>query len=195
MKISMGTVGTVGAVGLALALLAATSTAVAAVGPPVRESFVESWDFVDPDRCGLEVRVSGEESVRLMTISHGRDGLVYYGARLRGFNSFTNLANGKSYSFAWVVNDKDLKITDKGDGTLTILVLATGNFHAYDADGKLLFADPGQIRYEVLIDHGGTPADPSDDVFLEDLGLVKGSTGRSDLEGRDFCDDLHMVVD
>jgi hypothetical protein len=43
--------------------------------------------------------------------------------------------------------------------------------------------DPGQIRVEFLVDHGGTPTDPSDDVFLAEE-LVKGSTGRSD----DFCE-------
>ena len=37
--------------------------------------------------------------------------------------------------------------------------------------------------FELLIDHGGTPQDPSDDEFLADLGLVFGSTGRND----DFC--------
>ena len=34
-----------------------------------------------------------------------------------------------------------------------------------------------------MVDHGGTPADPSDDVELEFLGEVKGSTGRTD----DYC--------
>jgi hypothetical protein len=39
-----------------------------------------------------------------------------------------------------------------------------------------------QIRLEILVDHGGTPTDPSDDEFLSEE-LLKGSTGRSD----DFC--------
>ena len=39
------------------------------------------------------------------------------------------------------------------------------------------------MRIEVLIDNGGTIADPSDDEFIEFLGLVKESTGRTD----DFC--------
>ena len=43
--------------------------------------------------------------------------------------------------------------------------------------------NPGQIRLEILFDHGGTPTDPFDDVFLAEE-LVKGSTGRSD----DFCE-------
>lgn len=69
-------------------------------------------------------------------------------------------------------------------------MLATGNEKWYGPDGKVLFRNPGQVRFEILIDHGGTPGDPSDDEFLEFLGIVKDSTGRNDLEGRDFCDDL-----
>ena len=71
---------------------------------------------------------------------------------------------------------KDLKVIDNGDGTLTITVLATGNFAVYGADGKAIARNPGQVRFQFIVDHGGTPADPSDDVELEDLGVIKGST-------------------
>ena len=67
--------------------------------------------------------------------------------------------------------------------TAAILVMGTGNAVAFDEDGKAIARNPGQIRFELLIDHGGTPQDPSDDEFLADLGLVFGSTGRND----DFC--------
>lgn len=78
---------------------------------------------------------------------------------------------------------KDLKVTDNGNGTLTVLVLATGNLVTYDQSGKAIARNPGQVRFEVLIGDGGTPQDPSDDEFLEFHGNVKGSTGRND----DFC--------
>ena len=97
---------------------------------------------------------------------------------------YTNRANGKTVTLTTRVVNKDLRVTDNGDGTLTILVLATGNDVLYGPDGKAIGRNPGQIRFEILIDHAGTPADPSDDVFLADLGVVKGSTGRSD----DFCE-------
>jgi hypothetical protein len=74
-------------------------------------------------------------------------------------------------------------VTDNGDGTLTILALATGNDVFYGPDGKAIGRNPGQIRFEILVDHGGTPTDPSDDVEL-DFRLVRESTGRSD----DFCE-------
>ena len=47
-------------------------------------------------------------------------------------------------------------------------------------DGKAIARNPGQSRWEILIDNNGTPQDPSDDEFLEFLGDVKGSTGRTD---------------
>jgi hypothetical protein len=56
--------------------------------------------------------------------------------------------------------EKDLRITDNGDGTLTILVLATGNAVVYDENGKAIARNPGQVRFELLIDHGGTPTGP-----------------------------------
>ena len=90
---------------------------------------------------------------------------------------------GTPVAFSLALADKDLRVTDNGDGTLTILVLSTGNIAVYGPDGKALARNPGQVRFELLVDHGGTPTDPSDDEFLEFLGLVKGSTGRTD----DFC--------
>jgi hypothetical protein len=95
----------------------------------------------------------------------------------------TNVGTGHSISDDERTVVKDLQVVDNGDGTLTITVLATGNFVAYDADGTAIARNPGQSRFQFIVDHSGTPADPSDDVELEDLGLIKGSTGRSD----DFC--------
>ena len=77
-----------------------------------------------------------------------------------------------------------MRVTENGDGTLTILVLATGNAVLYGPDGKAIARNPGQTRFEILLDDGGTPNDPSDDEFLGRLGVAKESTGRSD----DFCE-------
>lgn len=79
--------------------------------------------------------------------------------------------------------DKDKTVTDNGDGTLTIVILATGNAVLYGANGKAIARNPGQLRFAILVDNAGTPTDPFDDEFIEDLGVLKGSTGRSD----DFC--------
>lgn len=84
-------------------------------------------------------------------------------------------------------------MTDNGDGTLTVLGLSTGLVKNLGPDGELLFIDSGQIRIELLIDHGGTPTDPEDDEILSET-VVRPSNGRNDTEGRDFCEDLHLFT-
>jgi hypothetical protein len=96
----------------------------------------------------------------------------------------TNLANGNDVVSESTVRDMDLRVTDNGDGTLTVLVLSTGNSVLYGEDGKVIARNPGQVRFEILVDHGGTLSDPSDDTNLAFLGVVKESTGRSD----DYCE-------
>jgi hypothetical protein len=153
---------------------------------------IEHTDFHDEssetinDFCGvsgLTVQVDNVADGRFLFNPHGPDGLAYAHANLSFTNVYTNVANENTVTEIGRVVDKDLRVTDNGDGTLTILVLTTGSAAVYGPDGKALARNPGQVRFEILVDHGGTPTDPSDDEFLQDLGLVKGSTGRTD----DFC--------
>lgn len=173
-----------------LTAIALASVAPAAAKPIERVHFHDSSHFVVEDFCGdLTVRIDVEIRGSFLLNPHGPDGLAYAAERFHGTVSFTNLANGKTLTSVFNNLVKDLKVTDNGDGTLTLLVMATGSNKIYGPDGRLLFNDPGQVRFEVLIDHGGTPTDPSDDEFISER-LVKGSTGRNDLEGRDFCADI-----
>ncbi|HET6918828.1 MAG TPA: hypothetical protein VFI46_05095, partial [Jiangellaceae bacterium] len=94
-----------------------------------------------------------------------------------------NVANGNAISGSFNTMQRALDATDNGDGTLTVLFLATGNSVTFGPDGKAIARNPGQIRFELLLDHNGTPTDPTDDEFLAFLGFVKESTGRTD----DFC--------
>jgi hypothetical protein len=85
-------------------------------------------------------------------------------------------------------------VTDNGDGTLTIPGMGAGMSKYLGPDG-FLFLDAGQFRFEVLIDHGGTPTDPSDDEEIEGtFRVVRDRTGRNDTEGCDFCDDIHEFI-
>lgn len=172
---------------LALGVTAAVMLAAgAAAQPPFKESFHDEGTFVEEDFCGAGLTVDGTfvEDARLMVVAHGPDGLAYFLEHISTTVVFTNRANGRAVTLESRVLRKDLRVTDNGDGTLTILGLATGNDVFYGADGKAIGRNPGQVRVEFLIDHSGTPTDPSDDVFLADLGIVKGSTGRND----DFCE-------
>ena len=53
-------------------------------------------------------------------------------------------------------------------------MLGTGNSTLTGTDGKAIARNPGQTRWEILIDNNGTPQDPTDDEFLADLGNVEG---------------------
>ena len=118
---------------------------------------------------------------------HGRDRLAYGIETSHGRQLWTNLATGKTLTVDSNFVVKDLRVTHIGDGTLTILVQSAGGVNVYGPDGKLLLREPGLSRSLLLIGDGGTPTDPTDDVFLADLGRVKGSTGRNDLDGTDLC--------
>ena len=171
---------------LALGATAAVMLAAAAgAGPPFRETIHDEFEFVDGNFCdaGLEVEVGVVLDIRVQALPHGPDGLVYFLQRATETDVLTNLENGTSLRSVVMVIEKDLRVTDNGDGTLTVLVLATGNAVLYGEDGKAIARNPGQIRVELLVDHGGTPNDPSDDQVLSEE-LVKGSTGRRD----DFCE-------
>ena len=175
--------------GVLFALGAATATAVlaatASAEPPFKERFQNEGTFVEENFCGAGLTVDGTfvEDVSLMVVAHGPDGLLYFLEHISTTVVFTNRANGKTVTLESSVLRKDLRVTDNGDGTLTILGLATGNDVFYGPDGKVIGRNPGQVRVEILVDHSGTPTDPSDDVFLGEE-LVKGSTGRND----DFCE-------
>lgn len=110
-----------------------------------------------------------------------------------GADSATNVANDLSFTIVSPGQSKDFLVTDNGDGMLTIVVLVAGRSLAYGPDGNRLFVDAGTFRFELLVDHGGTPSDPSDDEFLEVLGVVKGA-GRADTADRDFCEDIHEFI-
>jgi hypothetical protein len=117
------------------------------------------------------------------------DGFAYAATRFRATDVWTNTLNGQTFTITVVGQDRDQKIIDNGDGTLTIEVAFPGVQKVYGPDGTRLFMDTGTVRAEILIDHGGTPFDPSDDKFIEFLG-VTANPGQSDTAERDFCTDL-----
>ena len=152
-----------------------------------RETVHEERDIVLEDFCevpGLTVELTSVLHMRVNVVSRGRAGLTYFFQHGVTSEVLHNPATGKTLTSVATVTEKDLRVTANGDGTFTILVLATGNAVLYGPDGKAIARNPGQTRFEILIDDGGTPNDPSDDEFLGRLGTVKESTGRND----DFCD-------
>ena len=172
----------------ATALLASPATArPLEKGDIFEEFFDEIEDFCDVE--GLTV-VAESTVVGKFLFNTRKPGTAPYIVQ-----NFVNTAvysneDGDVVTEKVLIHEQDLKITVNDNGTLTILVLATGNATVYGPDGKAIARNPGQVRYEVLVDYNGTLANPSDDKFLAFLGDVKGSTGRND----DFCEAVVPVL-
>lgn len=165
---------------------AATVAGVAGAGQVFRETVHDEGVDVVTDFCGvpgMTVSVAFTLDLRIHVVPHGRDRLDYFLQHGQRSETLTNLTTGKRLTSVATVIEKDKTVTDNGDGTLTIVILATGNAVLYGANGKAIARNPGQLRFAILVDNAGTPTDPFDDEFIEDLGVLKGSTGRSD----DFC--------
>jgi hypothetical protein len=181
-------------VGLAVAALISTA-GLAAAKPIEQEHFRDSGSEVLEDFCGdLTVRHDFEVDSYFSIKPHGRDGLVYFADRVRATDSWTNVATDKTFTVAVAGQQKDLRVTDNGDGTLTILFLVAGRQFAYGPDGTRLFLDAGTFRGSFLVDHGGTPTDPFDDVEIEGSFELVKEAGRADTADRDFCEDIHEFI-
>lgn len=122
---------------------------------------------------GLTVQHTFSLDMFVHIVPHGPDRLDYF--LQHGVWTDTYTSGGKTVTAVANVIEKDQFITDNGDGTLTIVILATGNATAYGPDGKAIARDPGQLRFVIYIDADGN---------LTFGDVIKGSTGRSN----DFCD-------
>ena len=144
-----------------------------------QEHFHDEGTFAIEDFCGVAGLTVSDEFVfegMFRTVQHGPDGFEYFAERLKETEVLTNLANDKTVTLVNVLGaGKDLKLTDNGDGTLTAITFGTGNTVLYGADGKALARNPGQSRFELLID-----LSDGEEISIE---LILGSTGRND----DIC--------
>jgi hypothetical protein len=130
---------------LALAMLLAGATSATASTPPVQVHYADSYDSVLPDPgdpdgsfCGgltgvpLHTEIDGHVSV----VQHGPDGATYFADRFRSTLTYTNPTTNLTFTVVRVRQTKDLRITDNGDGTLTLVGLSTGSLWSYGPDGE-----------------------------------------------------------
>ena len=142
------------------------------------------------DCDGTPTQFVGDARINFTFVQRG-PGQTYYRESVRGTNVSTNLNTGGTYTQIFTSNSRDLRITDNGDGTLTILAQGSGSDRYYDTHGKLVLNDPGQVRFRYLVDEMGTPDNRFDDEEIDGtFEIVRGSTGRNDTQDRDFCADL-----
>lgn len=174
-------------------LVALPAIGAASAAPPEREHWHDAGSVVE-DACGLTLRRDHDFSGSFLIVRRGKEGLQYFSNAFNGSVVWTNLATGKSFELRRAGVEKDATVVDNGDGTLSIVVLATGTSRFYDANGRMVFSDNGRLRFELRIDHNGTPDDYTDDGEAEFVGIVTESNGTNGTAGRDFCEDLHIFT-
>lgn len=190
---------------LSVRILLATATIVAvalaatpAVARPIeREQISFEESFVDDDFCGsgtaIQVDLAVESSFLLNTRGAART--AHFLEAVHFTETLTNVATGDSIVHVANALYQDLDVVDNGDGTLTITWMGAGVDKYLDADGRLVYHDPGQTRGQVVVAHNGTFDDPFDDDFVADLGVVFGSTGRNDIQDAGgFCAAMLAVI-
>ena len=194
-KVLAGLGALISALGIAVA-----SAVPAAAQPLEHDHFVDSGSEIeqvaDPKFCAgvVDFPVLHEwNAVGQFLVVHHGDGFAYAGGPTRATDMWTNTLNGETLTVTRVGQGRDHKVTDNGDGTLTIEFANSGVQKVYGPDGELLFMDTGLFRAEVLIDHGGTPSDPTDDEFIKFLGET-AVHGQTDTLERDFCEDLVIFI-
>ena len=157
-----------------------------------RAHFTET--FTDgPYDCGGLVMVEDLVTLHInfLVNQRGSSPFPYFSETVRGTVVSTNLETGGTFTQVFTSNNRDHTIVDNGDGTITITVHSQGGLRAYDQFGNFVLADPGAFWFSFVVDYNDTPSDPSDDTEVEDsFQVVRESTGRNDLDGRDFCEDV-----
>jgi len=130
-------------------------------------------------------------NVTITVTQRGSSPFPYFTESNHGSVTATNLDTGRTLTNKFANNFHDLKITDNGDGTITIIQKAAGGSRWIDDTGKTVLKDPGGVWFAFDIDYNGTPGDTDDDIEVPDsFRIVKPSTGNSDFSDRNFCDDL-----
>jgi len=173
---------------LAACALATGLIASGPAGGAILETGSEDFEFTDTinkfcDVNGLRVLADGEGTVTYRLETKGSDGEVFYAERFESEVRFTNVRTGAYVTSHESSSFRDVTIKDNGDGTHTIIYFGTGNAYVTDSSGTVIGRNPGQVRWEVVIDLNGTPEDFDDDEVISEE-LILGSTGRND----DFCE-------
>lgn len=170
-----------------VALAASMLPGTAATAKPLDKGhFADSGTSEIYDCNGIEAQDTFDVRGSYLFNKRGSSPFPFYRESVRGTVVTTNLETGESLTRKVTVNSRDLSITDNGDGTITIVVLAAGGARFYDSDGNFVAKDPGMTGFALTLDYNGTPLDPDDDTEVS-FEVIRPSTGNSVL---DFCEVL-----
>ncbi|HYN29315.1 MAG TPA: hypothetical protein VES95_05525 [Dermatophilaceae bacterium] len=130
------------------------------------------------------IRHDGWVNARFSVRLHGTDGPEYYSLRATARDLYTNTDTGESFTGHSTFRDADLRVTDHGDGTITVLAsgVRVESFRA--PSGRLIGIDAGRATSTYVVDVGD-PGDPDDDTVLSETHSEP--VGASSLDGAGVC--------
>lgn len=175
----------------AVALTLGVSVSLAA--PIEQTRFDEQSSRIVDGYCGdLRVQIDFHDRGVVVARPAGKERLIRYTASHHGGSTITNLATGRAFTFVWNYLEQDIKVTDNGNGTFSILSQIPGPEKIYGPDRQLLSTSGGTMRLLTIIDFAGTPLDPSDDRFVSQT-LVSSNGGKPQPD-LDYCDSFHTLT-
>ena len=177
----------VGAVGLTLGV------SVSLAAPIEQGRFNEQSSRIVDGYCGdVRVRIDFHDQGVFVGRPAGKGLFLRYTVSHHGGVTITNLATGRAFTFVWNYLEQDIKVTENGDGTISILSQVPGPETIYGPDGHMVSTSGGTMRVLTVIDFAGTPLDPSDDQFVsQELVSENGGKPQPDIS---YCDSFHTLT-
>jgi hypothetical protein len=101
---------------------------------------------------------------------------------------YTNTNTFGTYTHKFALRGSRHRVSDNGDGTVTLRVLGYGTSRYYDSGGFLVRTEEQWYRFAYAVDLNGTPADPTDDDEVDgSFRFVRTAEA-----GSQFCSDLEL---
>jgi hypothetical protein len=152
-------------------------------------------DSVEEDVCGIDARIDsvGRGAGLVRSLNDGRDQAFVGHSTIKASDTFTNLANGESFTIEARVRDGDVTGRHVEGDVYEFTFTHTGVERVVDGDGDVVLRESGAIRQTYLFDTLGD-GQPGGD-FLEELSLsVHGPHPLFEMDDDEFCAMLHDLI-
>lgn len=177
------------ACGAAFAVGMPASAALAA--EPVLDNIHFHFSFVHVEQdiggcldVAFPIQHVGTINVLIQTRTRGTSGPTYSTLRYNTDDVYTNVDTGESFTAREVSREADTKVTENGDGTITVAYSSQLTVTVHTPTGALFGVDSGRVTGSVLIDLVD-PQNPDDDVVISEQ--QSDPVGVSQLGGFDLC--------
>lgn len=166
MKRSLAILAGAAAASLVLAVPAAAAPAVFVERWTQHDEFLahERWDTAEAEWCpqvAFPVQVKEDRS-GMVRVHTRRSSTLDGASTFRREGTFTNLDNGRTFSFTSRGMDKDAGVTDLGGDLVSIEGQTTARTSYRGPDGARLFRNVEEVSFTVEISTERTPSDEDD---------------------------------